>query len=160
MRHLKKQHFIYNNTLINDTITCTVQIFISDIQTALMALAFFKETLTIEEKNKIYKKIAKHTNFDGQCYIWHGEFSQDGYGILRFIFRGKRIKTKVHRLVYFVNGSATLSPTMHVSHLCFKKACTTLEHLSYEPQSVNNSRLQCKNDGICCGHRGFSPCRI
>ena len=36
--------------------------------------------------------------------------------------------------------------------------CVNLKHLSFEPHCINNNRLVCKNDGECCGHRGFSDC--
>ena len=33
-----------------------------------------------------------------------------------------------------------LSPKMHASHLCHNKTCVKIDHLSNEPQSINNAR--------------------
>jgi hypothetical protein len=92
-------------------------------------MEFFRCALNTSEKFKIERSVRKHTRFDGPCLIWTGQMSGDGYGEIRFMFRAKRIKVAVHRLVYFLNKSKYLSPEMHVSHLCHVNNCITYEYL-------------------------------
>jgi hypothetical protein len=114
--------------------------------------------LNPSEKSKIERSVRKHTRFDGHCFIWTGQMSRDGYGQIRFMFRAKRIKVAVHRLVFFLHESRYLSPEMHVSHICHVKNCITYTHLSYESQRINNNRMKCRNDGYCHGHFAYPSC--
>ena len=76
----------------------------------------------------------------------------------RHSHNGTRLNLKVHRLMYFIHHKKPIPDDMHVSHLCHVRNCITVSHLSLEPQRVNNSRLVCKNDGLCTGHHGYPHC--
>ncbi|KAI8516577.1 hypothetical protein Bbelb_051580 [Branchiostoma belcheri] len=52
---------------------------------------------------------------------------------------------------------ASLTTSMHVSHLCNKKLCVNLTHLSYEESVVNQLRKNCFSEGRCTGnHPGYT----
>ena len=125
-----------------------------------MAAIFKTYDITNEERGFLSSAINKRTKFVENCKIWTGLCTSDGYGLLRIQFRGKRIKVKVHRMVFFLSNSHGLTPRMHVSHICHNRLCLSLNHLSYEPQRVNNSRLRCKNESECCGHYAFARCLL
>ena len=130
------------------------------INFSTMAAIFTTFDITENEACRIHAAIQKHTQLDGKCIIWTGACASDGYGILRIVFRGSRLKVKVHRMMYFLYHAHALSPEMHVSHLCHKKTCIKTQHLSYEPQAINNNRKMCKSQGECCGHYGYNNCQL
>lgn len=114
--------------------------------------------LTVRERLKIEKKL---TNFEvkSNCHIWTGgNVTADRYGTFRIVFRGKRKRFSVHRLLFFMNVNHDLCQTFHVSHLCHTKLCLKFEHLSYEPKYINDSRKICKNNGECTGHGSHRKC--
>ena len=127
-----------------------------------MASNYFFKTmadLTVIEKERLTKELNKFERVDSGCKVWKGGTSRNGYGELRITIRGKRIRLKAHRAVYaLAHRTLTMTDTMDVSHVCHNKLCVNLEHLSYEPHSVNNNRMVCKNDGECYGHHGFMDC--
>ena len=125
-----------------------------------MAVTFFKSNLDLTEKTNITEKLAKKTQIVGNCHIWTGKCNSSGYGFLKFTFRGRQIKCRVHRLAFFLRHNVLLMPNMHVSHLCHTKLCLRVEHLSYEPQRINNNRTVCKNEGMCYGHYAFPSCLL
>ncbi len=134
----------------------------SSIGQIKMAKTFFSSvaTLTEREKVNVNNKLEWHTcrSVHG-CDIWNGRLDRCCYGELRFMFRGTKLYMKVHRLVYSLNNPhLVLSPDINVSHICHNSQCVKYEHLSYEPQSVNNQRQICRNNGECCGHYGFKDC--
>ena len=128
------------------------QYLVCSLISSIMAAIFKTYDITHEEWHFISSAISKRTKFEENCKIWAGLCISDGYGLLRIMFRGKRIKVKVHRMVFFLSNSHELTPQMHMSHLCHNRLCLYLHHLSYEPPRVNNSRLTCKNERECCGH--------
>lgn len=121
---------------------------------------FFTSELSENEIENFLLKL-KCTNIQNEhCLLWSGA-QRNSYGILENRFRGNKIKIPVHRLAYFLKHNCEpLSPEMHVSHLCHNKLCINVEHLSLEPQAINNSRQICKNEGECYGHHGFQNCLI
>lgn len=118
----------------------------------------YKCQLTVRERLKLQNKL---TNFEikSGCHIWSGgNLSPNGYGTIRTVFRGKRKRFFVHRLLYFLQVQHNLCPTFHVSHLCHSKLCIKYEHLSYETKNINEARNICKRNGECTGHRSYKKC--
>jgi len=97
-----------------------------------------------------------------RCTLWTGEVDTHGYGVLCRSFDDKKVKLpRVHRLAYYLAHLPTsLNSKLHVSHLCHNKLCITPNHLSYEPQKINNQRNSCKLNGECTGHRGQKKCKL
>ena len=58
------------------------------------------------------------------------------------------------------NKDIVLTESKNVPHLCHNRCCVKLEHLSYEPHSINNQRLVCKNESEFCGLHGNGHCFI
>lgn len=121
---------------------------------------FYSCTLSEDEKLHLDEKLS-NVKKTGKCMIWQGSTkTKDGYGIVFYVFRGKRKKLTVHRLKYFLMAGTNLSRSMDVSHRCHTKLCININHLSYEPHRVNCSREKCRHDGECGGHRGYKRCIV
>lgn len=58
----------------------------------------------------------------------------------------RKSRIYVHRLSYIAHtGNLDIFQRhMHISHLCHNTHCICFEHLSYEPQRINNNRQKCK----------------
>lgn len=118
--------------------------------------------LTDDEIRKIKEMLNQKSNNIGNCIIWTGETIQDGYGVLRHTIRHKRLKLRVHRILFYVltQCAPIYSQLQHVSHLCNQKLCLRFEHLSLEPAVVNNQRKTCFAAGICFGHDTYPRCAL
>ena len=125
-----------------------------------MAAAFFSSFPPDQLVVKLEAVLGEKSELVGLCCLWTGETDRYGYGVHRVVVSGKRIKLKVHRLKYYLcdPGHSALQRNFHISHLCHNKLCINIEHLSYEPVTVNNSRKVCLTNGQCSGHRGFREC--
>lgn len=113
--------------------------------------------LTAAEIQHFALAIDKRTLKTHFCHEWTGSVNKDGYGLYRPCFRGKQIKLTVHRFKFYIHNINIFTSDMHVSHLCHNKLCIRLNHLSLEPQSVNNSRKTCALEGQCEGHGSSFP---
>lgn len=113
--------------------------------------------LTAAEIQHFALAIDKRTLKTHFCHEWTGSVNKDGYGLYRPCFRGKQIKLTVHGFNFHIHNINIFTSDMHVSHLCHNKLCIRLNHLSLEPQSVNNSRKTCALEGQCEGHGSSFP---
>ena len=119
----------------------------------------FSNVLSPAEIDNFHKKLQKKSKHTCNCIIWQGCQNKDGYGIIRPIFRGRRVTLTVHRLAYYIyKNNGFLSRKMHVSHLCHDKLCINTAHLSYETQKVNNARNHCYANARCRGHKSYPNC--
>lgn len=119
---------------------------------------FFETRLTTSEIVKLKRRLQSKGKRDEKCFIWTGQ-QRNGYGVLQFRFRGKKINLPIHRLTYYIyNECVQIPPHVHISHICHNKLCFEIDHLSFEPQRINNNRQICKNDGECTGHHGYVNC--
>lgn len=81
------------------------------------------------------------------------------YGKMWITLPGERPGYKtVHRLAYMVKTQSREIPyfdsdnnnlKLHVSHLCHCSLCVNPDHLSLEPQHLNNSRQRCRDAKVC-----------
>ena len=120
----------------------------------------FSVVLSSDEVQMLSSKICDkfHEN-EKQCHIWTGDIFEDGYPCVRVSFRGKRLRVRVHRLVYYLaNPNVFLDSKIHTIHLCHNKLCINIEHLSYEPSVVNCQRNTCVSENNCFGHAGYKNC--
>lgn len=123
-----------------------------------MANIVFSSILTDSEIERCEKIIQRHSHSSAHCRLWTGTKDKDGYGVIRFQFRGKRVKVRVHRLSFYIHSSFSDVRLHNVSHLCHKRNCIRYEHLSLEPISINNKRKNCVLNGECTGHYGYKSC--
>ena len=123
-----------------------------------MAKLLFSSQLTETEVQHCNTIINRHTLVTPACIVWKGTKDKDGYGETRLQFRGKRVKVRVHRLLFYIQTNCTDISKLHISHLCHNKACITFEHLSSEPARINNERKSCVLNGECSGHYGYKSC--
>ena len=69
---------------------------------------------------------------DGDCLLWQGASTRQGYGTARF--NGK--VRKVHRMV-LIHASGKDEPSMEAAHKCDTPACINPEHLEWQTRSQN-----------------------
>ena len=123
-----------------------------------MAKLVFSTQYTDTELQYCERIIQRHCFTSENCSIWTDSKDRDGYGMIQFQFRGKQVKVRVNRLIFYFQSGCSDMKKLHVSHLCHNRICITPEHLSLEPQSTNNKRKTCKLDGECIGHYGYKSC--
>ena len=123
-----------------------------------MAKVVFSTRFSETEVQYCNRVIRRHTLITENCYVWKGSKDRDGYGMIQFQFRGKRVKVRAHRLVYYIRSGFIDLKNLHVSHLCHNKSCINFEHLSLEPHDTNNKRKTCILNGECIGHCGYRSC--
>lgn len=99
-----------------------------------------------------------------QCQIFNHNNTFSKYIQTTVLMPGAARKTRiyVHRLSYIVHtrNFDIFNRHMHVSHLCHNTHCINIQHLSYEPQHVNNNRQRCKirQPKTCLGHGAYPDC--
>ena len=123
-----------------------------------MSEVFFKSVLTESEVIQCRQVLLRHSCPSHFCRLWLGSKDRDGYGIVRFWFRGTRLKVKTHRLAFYLENNFPTMKGMHVSHICHTKDCIAVSHLSLETVAINNERKICVNNGECTGHYGYKRC--
>lgn len=109
------------------------------------------------QKARFISWIKRKIRVSPSCHVWTGSTNHSGYGIYRPYVEGKQHKVIIHRF-YFYLKKDVMDQDGHVSHLCHHKLCVKIEHLSLEPQEVNNSRKTCKFRRRCIGHDGYPQC--
>lgn len=101
-----------------------------------------------------------HSSPDNDCQLWHGPIHTSTkqeiiYGRIRSKFPSDK-KSKnyyVHRLIYMICNTIHPIPVdIVISHLCHHSLCVNIDHLSAEPQHVNNSRQNCNSEKRCTHH--------
>lgn len=141
----------------------------SEIKPRGLFLVVFSFTMEInnwiDHYNQVLQEKSENVGHKG-CRIWR--FATTGtphlrYGMLRVRFpnQAKSKPTFVHRLKYILfSRNFNLNRAFHVSHTCHESLCINIEHLSYEPQYVNNNRQNCKNENppYCKGHGPYKMC--
>ena len=115
----------------------------------------FSDAELLEAKHKLIIRADVQHN---SCHKWHGSRDKDGYGVLWFKFRGRRVRVKAHRLCFYIHQGFPSMDGKNISHICHEKSCINIDHLSLESTAVNNSRKICLNDGECTGHWGHKRC--
>ena len=81
-------------------------------------------------------------------------------GKLAYSFRVSMSSQGTQPYLCFVEQRYRLTDPKDVPHLCHNRCCVKLEHLSYEPQSINNQRLVCENESEYFGLHGNGHCFI
>ena len=125
-----------------------------------MSSILFSSILTETEVRNCKHLLNRHSCHVNSCCLWLSTKDKDGYGVVRFLFRGKRLKVKVHRLAYYLENNFVRMTGKQVSHLCHTKNCFQSSHLSLETSNVNNKRKVCVSNGECTGHYGYKRCII
>lgn len=125
-----------------------------------MANTVFNTVFTEAEASHCMRLLQRHSYSSISCHLWFGAKNKDGYGVICFPFRGKRVTVTTHRLTFYLNNNFPHMASLHVSHLCHQKACIRIEHLSLEPANINNKRKNCLNCGECTGHYGYKQCLL
>jgi len=96
----------------------------------------------------------------GECIVWCGGKSGNGYGYLGVVVGKKRKTTRVHRYTYEKYLNKKIPEKMYIDHICRNKLCINPFHLrivtprinsienSIGPSAINYKKTVC---GICGG---------
>ncbi len=91
--------------------------------------------------DSIINRFEKYIDKSGECWLWTGTFSKNGYG--QFWYEGKHIDS--HRFSYLLaNGELPTHPLV-VRHKCKPKNCVNPDHL--EPGTQSENQLDRARDG-------------
>ena len=125
-----------------------------------MACAFFRSALDHECNDMIRCALVNKSVAAGsECVVWTSPTDVYGYGIYQVTSNGKRLKLVVHQLMFFLeNIPLQLCNSMHDSYIYHNNLCVNIDHLWYEPASVNNVRKVCRQNGDGTGHRAMKRC--
>lgn len=136
----------------------------------MAAANFDPNLLSPDQTQHIIEKIhcnLLRDNDHSECLIWQLSCCTAGYGQIRL---GQDIshlfQTKVHnpcRLLYSLFHNKVLdTPGFEMSHLCHNKKCLCINHLNYEPRTINQQRKTCNDSSlvnkICVGHGDYPNC--
>ena len=110
----------------------------------------------------LIKKFLEHPGStlaeNGECQLYNGPTRKDNYCYLTYFDSAadRNKMSSIQRLSYWLaHPKLSLSPKMHVSHLCHNKRCIKPEHLVYETAKDNCGRRPCARAGQCLG--GHAP---
>ena len=124
-----------------------------------MAKAIFKTIQNLTGNHTL--KIIDFQNIRNlSCQIWQGRRDTWLWGSWHTV-SGYLWHLKAHSLIFALsNKDIVLTESKYVPHLCHNICCFKLEHLSYEPHSIKNQRLVCKNESEYCGLHDHGHCFI
>lgn len=82
----------------------------------------------------------------GDCWIWTGALSDEGYGNFSIALAGRRRVVRAHRVAWFFYYQSAIDPTHYLDHyltplaLCVGRFCVNPTHLEPVPKHVNDAR--------------------
>lgn len=117
------------------------------------------DALYLHCTEKLQQSSRLHEN--GQCLIWTGCVSRQGYGQFRYKDpRSTEHKTRTaHRVALMVKlKNFDISAQSQASHLCNNRLCINTEHIVLESGSTNCQRRTCFRMSKCNGHDDSSGC--
>lgn len=85
------------------------------------------------------QRIIRRTSTSGECLLWRGCVTKDGYGLVREGSAGSKL-LYVHRWSYETH-LGTIPPGHDVHHTCGHRRCWNPEHLTAVPAKVNRGRI-------------------
>lgn len=74
------------------------------------------------------------------CFIWAGEVSDNGYGVIHTFSNARQTTLRAHRVAYEVAHGASLPNNLTIDHRCFEKRCVNWRHLEAVTHSENSRR--------------------
>jgi hypothetical protein len=90
--------------------------------------------------------LSKIVHVDSGCWIWTGQKSQKGYGVLQIQKKNKIKKYRAHRLSYEV-FKEPIPEGLYVCHSCDTPACINPDHLWVGTVQENNADKVAKQRG-------------
>ncbi len=128
----------------------------------IKSIYFNPDIVSDRVKEDILHKINENSEIqdDSGCIHWTKSTSSAGYPHMKLgkplntIFKDKPYNPG-HLKYNFAKHIILNWNTFHMSHRCHNKICINVDHLSYEPASVNKSRDFCKMAKACSENHGF-----
>lgn len=84
---------------------------------------------------RIEALVNRYVQLDGECWVWHGWKTPNGYGHVNIL----GLHFMIHR-VFYEYFIADIPDGLHIDHLCRVRACVNPWHLEPVTQSINNKR--------------------
>ncbi len=72
------------------------------------------------------------------CWLWQGQISHKGYGIIGY----KNRKRRAHRISYVLIGKKSLTPGLDLHHKCRNRYCINPDHL----EELTRKEHACKDE--------------
>lgn len=86
----------------------------------------------------VSERLARKTEYVGECWTWTGSRNKDGYGLIQTGSRtdGSRRLRSTHRVSYeeFVGE---IPDGLEIDHTCHQRACWNPDHLRVVTHAVN-----------------------
>lgn len=93
------------------------------------------------KKTTVQDYLETHTHREPNgCWVWRGNISRRGYGLMSANRMGKKGKVFAHRVAWAVrNGFAIteLPAKLSIDHICRNRACINPDHLTLMPAAEN-----------------------
>lgn len=94
----------------------------------------------------------------GECWLWTGKITRDGYGCFTVHEGGKTKFHGAHRIAYILeNGS--IPDGMDIDHTCFVRACVRPDHLRLATRAQNLQNRRGAQANSKSGIRGVWQCK-
>lgn len=84
------------------------------------------------------KRLLSSINKQNDCWLWQGQITRKGYGIIGY----KNRKRRVHRISYVLIGKKSLTPGLELHHKCRNRNCINPDHL----EELTHKEHACKDE--------------
>lgn len=96
--------------------------------------------------------LAARTRAEGDCLVWTGARSKDGYGLMK-----TGGKTRQTHVVAYVLANGEPPQGMQVDHICWNRACVNVAHLRLATRNENQWNRSAAS--AASGYRNVYPAR-
>ena len=116
-----------------------------------------------QKEKKVLDNIKKKLHFfkiseNGVCQLYDAPPQTSGYVLFSYKNpkTGRTTSTTMGKAVKMLEKNTIfLDPECEASHICHNKTCILVDHIEYEPHTVNVGRKACVRAGYCLKNHGL-----